>query len=104
MDPGNVRGSGMGPINCYLKGCTKCGGDLIYDVGDWKCVQCGQYYYPVGPGSFEELPSKSVERERPLDGNNHVSLPGPAEPADGAPRRQGPKEHKCDGQGQAVKR
>ena len=81
----------MGPINCYLKGCSKCGGDLIYDAGDWKCMQCGQYYYPVRAGSFEELPSKSVEREQPLDGNNRASLHGPVEPPDGAPLRRGPR-------------
>ena len=32
---------------CYLKGCPKCGGDLVFDHGDWRCWQCGQYYYPT---------------------------------------------------------
>ena len=79
----------MGPINCYLKGCTKCGGDLIYDAGDWKCVQCGQYYYPVRPGSFEELPSKSVDGQQPLEADNHTSLHGPSQAAEAAPPRRG---------------
>jgi len=28
-----------------LKACTKCGGDLALDDGDWICLQCGTYYY-----------------------------------------------------------
>lgn len=28
-----------------LKACTKCGGDLAVDEGDWICLQCGTYYY-----------------------------------------------------------
>lgn len=28
-----------------LKACTKCGGDLAFDEGDWICLQCGTYYY-----------------------------------------------------------
>ena len=28
-----------------LKGCAKCGGDLVLDQGDWLCLQCGTYYY-----------------------------------------------------------
>ena len=28
-----------------LKGCTKCGGDLVFDDDDWRCWQCGYYYY-----------------------------------------------------------
>ena len=30
---------------CMLKDCGRCGGDLIMDDGDWRCLQCGQYYY-----------------------------------------------------------
>ena len=29
----------------WLKACTKCGGDLAVDDGDWICLQCGTYYY-----------------------------------------------------------
>ncbi len=25
--------------------CLKCCGDLVYDEGDWLCLQCGVYYY-----------------------------------------------------------
>jgi uncharacterized Zn finger protein (UPF0148 family) len=35
----------MKVLFCYLKGCDKCGGDLVHDDGDWRCWQCGQYYY-----------------------------------------------------------
>ena len=33
-------------MNLYRLGaCLKCRGDLAYDDGDWKCLQCGVYYY-----------------------------------------------------------
>ncbi len=33
-------------MNLYRLGaCLKCRGDLAYDEGDWKCLQCGVYYY-----------------------------------------------------------
>ncbi len=28
-----------------LGACLKCRGDLVYDDGDWLCLQCGVYYY-----------------------------------------------------------
>ena len=28
-----------------LAACLKCRGDLVYDEGDWLCLQCGVYYY-----------------------------------------------------------
>ena len=28
-----------------LGACLKCRGDLVYDEGDWLCLQCGIYYY-----------------------------------------------------------
>ena len=40
----------MGPIFCYLKGCTKCRGDLVFDDGEWKCFQCGRYV-PTSPAA-----------------------------------------------------
>lgn len=31
----------------YLfKACIKCHGDLTNDDTEWKCIQCGTYYYP----------------------------------------------------------
>ena len=33
-------------MNLYRLGvCLKCHGDLVYDDGDWICLQCGTYYY-----------------------------------------------------------
>ena len=32
-------------LRFWLKACTKCGGDLALDEGDWICLQCGTYYY-----------------------------------------------------------
>jgi hypothetical protein len=31
---------------CQLKTCSKCGGDLVMDTDEWRCLQCGTYYYP----------------------------------------------------------
>ena len=31
---------------CLLKNCRKCNGDLVLDGEEWRCWQCGQYYYP----------------------------------------------------------
>ena len=41
----------MDIIFCNLKGCRKCGGDLLFDEGDWRCWQCGHYYYSMSDGS-----------------------------------------------------
>ena len=67
----------MDTIFCYLKGCIKCGGDLVFDEGDWRCWQCGQYYYatpsepmaepPPDPPSY---PQGSDEAEDPLLGGD----------------------------------
>ncbi len=38
-------GEGLGVNWFCLKACTKCGGDLAVDDGDWICMQCGTYYY-----------------------------------------------------------
>ena len=29
-----------------FKSCSKCGGDLFAQDGEWGCIQCGRYYYP----------------------------------------------------------
>ena len=28
-----------------LKACAKCQDDLVFDDGDWLCLQCGTYWY-----------------------------------------------------------
>ena len=42
-----------------LKCCGKCDGDLTLDGDEWRCFQCGTYYYPqsgVVEPSKEPLP------------------------------------------------
>ena len=34
---------------CKFKGCDKCKGDLVLDGDEWRCWQCGTYYYPQEP-------------------------------------------------------
>ncbi len=36
-------------MRCKFKGCTKCRGDLVLDGDEWRCWQCGTYYYPNEP-------------------------------------------------------
>ena len=36
-------------MRCRLKSCPKCQGDLLLDGDEWRCWQCGQYYYPHPP-------------------------------------------------------
>lgn len=40
---------------CRFRSCRKCAGDLVLDGEDWKCFQCGRYYYPTRP-IIESLP------------------------------------------------
>ena len=42
---------------CKFKGCTKCNGDLVLDGDEWRCWQCGTYYYPKDP--VMDLPLES---------------------------------------------
>ena len=36
-----------------FKSCSKCGGDLFAQDGEWGCIQCGRYYYPASPEPVE---------------------------------------------------
>jgi hypothetical protein len=29
-----------------LASCQKCKGDLVHEGDEWRCLQCGTYYYP----------------------------------------------------------
>ena len=40
---------GVTRMLCKLKSCRKCGGDLVLDEDEWRCFQCGRYYYPLPP-------------------------------------------------------
>ncbi len=44
---------------CKLKDCAKCRGDLVLDGDEWRCWQCGTYYYPHDP--VMDLPLESKE-------------------------------------------
>ncbi len=44
-------------MQCKFKGCTKCNGDLVLDGDEWRCWQCGTYYYPKEP--VMDLPLES---------------------------------------------
>ena len=47
---------------CQLKSCRKCSGDLVLDEDEWRCWQCGRYYYPNTPAF--DVPDYSKEAER----------------------------------------
>ena len=36
-----------------LRSCGKCQGDLIREEDEWRCLQCGHYYYPNRPSLLE---------------------------------------------------
>ena len=74
----------MGSIFCFLKGCTKCNGDLVFDDGDWRCWQCGQYYYANGVASPEELKDEVAQ--------DHDGESAPGSSSDGSSEEIGHQE------------
>ena len=36
-----------------LASCLKCKGDLLHEDDEWRCLQCGHYYYPESPHAPE---------------------------------------------------
>lgn len=55
---------------CQLKNCRKCLGDLVLEGDEWRCWQCGHYYYPrpergtlleASPDPLALVPDSSVE-------------------------------------------
>lgn len=46
-----------------FRSCRKCLGDLILDGDDWRCWQCGRYYYPSPP--ITEPPPVPEQPEQP---------------------------------------
>ena len=46
---------------CNFKGCSKCKGDLVLDGDEWRCWQCGTYYYPNEP--VMDLPLEAVQSD-----------------------------------------
>lgn len=60
-----------------LKGCVNCSGDLFLDDGDWRCLQCGRYFYNADPWSY------LIRRESAWGNFGRVAAPG-----DGKSRRR----------------
>ena len=71
-------------MRCQLKSCHKCGGDLVLDGEEWRCWQCGQYYYPRP--TIDEPPGMPSEYDR-SPGN----LPAMASSSRRQPRRRSPR-------------
>lgn len=76
---------------CYFKGCTRCDGDLIFDEGDWRCWQCGQYYYAIPDASAEESYPQPLD-EQPTSGpqdsaSDYLTGPMPEEEGHRSRRR-----------------
>ena len=44
-----------------FKNCAKCNGDLTPDEDEWRCWQCGTYYYPNEP--VMDLPREAAGSE-----------------------------------------
>ena len=46
-----------------FRSCRKCCGDLVLDGEDWRCWQCGRYYYPTQP--VKDIPAESAVAGQP---------------------------------------
>ena len=46
--------------------CRKCNGDLVMDEDDWRCLQCGRYYYSELPAVLED---DTARKRRPRNIN-----------------------------------
>ena len=75
----------MSKMLCRLKDCGKCGGDLVLDIDEWRCFQCGIIYYPQQP-SMELLPDP-IEIKRPLATEFSPGETGPDRKVRRSPRR-----------------
>ena len=45
-----------------LASCHKCNGDLIYEGDEWRCLQCGKYYYPKRQQPLEPVGGRKAWR------------------------------------------
>lgn len=74
-------------IFCYLKGCPRCEGDLLFDETEWRCWQCGQYYYAIPGQPLDQC----IHEIRMID-SEAVPVPDDGQPAvqeEGPHRRRG---------------
>ena len=79
----------MGTMFCHLKGCSKCWGDLVFDEGDWKCWQCGRYYY-TGQVTPNGNPQPTAYQDAtPLEAGESPSIQHPDSGTQKAPSRRG---------------
>jgi hypothetical protein len=53
---------------CHFRGCRKCGGDLVFDEGYWKCWQCAEYHYPRCNKPLDLLQVEPQEEEKGPEG------------------------------------
>ena len=65
-----------------FRSCRKCHGDLVLDGEDWKCWQCGRYYYSTPPAT--DVPPEPAEPS--IAGQPRLALgktvTGPRNPAE----------------------
>ena len=54
--PKKAEGNWVLSMLTQLKSFNKCGGDLVFYEGDWRCWQCGQYYYATPSEPMAEPP------------------------------------------------
>ena len=71
-----MKARGVTIMWCRLKGCPKCRGDLVLDGDEWRCWQCGQYYYPR-PAVLDlpEEPPQKLRDSGPVSAGEAVSRP-----------------------------
>lgn len=60
-----------------FRSCRKCHGDLVLDGEDWKCWQCGRYYYSTPPATDvpAEPPQPSIAGQAGLALGKSVTGP-----------------------------
>ena len=49
-----------------LGNCIKCTGDLLLEDDEWRCLQCGCYYYPERSSETEKEEGVGSPRVRKL--------------------------------------
>ena len=70
-------------LQLNMKTCTKCGGDLALDQGDWLCLHCGTYYYT---GLYRLVrPGKPQPHGENFPGSPTPGSPEPGSPMPGSP-------------------
>jgi hypothetical protein len=71
IGPGTAVKTKVNIMQCLLKSCQKCGGDLVQDTDEFRCWQCGNYYYPK-----IDLPELPLDSPIPQSSGDPDDLPG----------------------------